>query len=148
MRNHKRTQIIEVVQYSNHKKLSSIPTLSVAFPYYRLKMKFFWSQGFFFINFDSKNEFKSEYNDKNEKIFSWSRNRISQKIDLKAVGPRNSHTDSVEDNIDENYDKFFSRNAKVSDYREVNKELATHILLLGLALKCSFIFSIFVSIKI
>ena len=32
------------------------------------KMKFFWRQGIFFVNFDSKNGCKNEFDDNKEKI--------------------------------------------------------------------------------
>ena len=38
---------------------------------------------------------KNEIKDNNEKSCSWSRKTVSQKIDLKAVWPRNGHADSV-----------------------------------------------------
>ena len=44
------------------------------------KIRFFWCQGTFFMNFDSKNECKNEFKDNNEKSCSWSRNKISQKF--------------------------------------------------------------------
>ena len=50
---------------------------------------------FSFMNFDSENGYQIEFKDNNEKSCSWSRNRYSQKIDFKAVWPRNGHADSV-----------------------------------------------------
>ena len=40
------------------------------------------------MNFDLKNDFKNEFKDNNEKSCSWYRNRVSQKIDFKAIWPR------------------------------------------------------------
>ena len=56
-----------------------------------LENEIFWCQGIFRINFDFKNGYKNEFKDKNEKSWSWSRYRVSNKIDLKAVWPRNGH---------------------------------------------------------
>ena len=58
-------------------------------------MKLFWCQEFFFENFDFINECKNEFKDNNEKSSSLSRNRVSHKIDFKAIRPRNGYTDSV-----------------------------------------------------
>ena len=58
-------------------------------------MKLFWCQEFFFENFDFINEFKNEFKDNNEKSSRLSRNRVSHKIDFKAIRPRNGYTDSV-----------------------------------------------------
>ena len=49
----------------------------------------------FFLNFDYKNEYKNELEDNKEKSCSWSRKRVSHKIDFKAVWPRNVHAASV-----------------------------------------------------
>ena len=59
------------------------------------KWKFFGVKEFFFINFDFKNGCKNEFKGNNEKSCSWSRNRVSFKIDFKAVWPRNGHAASV-----------------------------------------------------
>ena len=56
---------------------------------------FLVSRNFFFMNFDLKNSWKNEFKDNKEKSCSWSRKRVSHKIDFKAVGPRNGHADSV-----------------------------------------------------
>ena len=48
-----------------------------------------------FMNFDFTNEFKNEFKDNNEKSCSWSRNRISHKIDFKGEWPRNINADRV-----------------------------------------------------
>ena len=58
-------------------------------------MKFFWCQGIFYMIFDFKNGFKNEFKDNDEKSCSWSRNRVSRKIDFKVQWLRNSHIDSV-----------------------------------------------------
>ena len=50
----------------------------------------------FFMNFDFKNGFKNEFKDNNKKSCSWSRNRVSHKIDFIAVWPRNGHATSLE----------------------------------------------------
>ena len=55
-------------------------------------MKFFDCQGFFFINFDLKDESKNEFNKKSCNCF---KKKVSQKIDFEAVWPRNGHIDSV-----------------------------------------------------
>ena len=62
------------------------------------KWNFFGLKEIFFMTFDLKNGCKNEFEDNNEKLYSWSRNRVSHKIDLKAVWPRNGHADSVEVN--------------------------------------------------
>ena len=48
----------------------------------------------FFINFDF-NKFQNKFEDNNEKLCSWFRNRVSHKIDFKAVWPSNGHAASV-----------------------------------------------------
>ena len=58
------------------------------------KMRFFGVKDFF-MTFDFKNECKNEFKDENAKSWSWSRNRVSHKIDFKAVRPRNDHAASV-----------------------------------------------------
>ena len=40
------------------------------------------------MNSDLKNKCKNEFKDNNEKLCSWSRNRVSHKIDFKAKWPR------------------------------------------------------------
>ena len=47
------------------------------------------------MNFYLENGCKNEFKDNNEKSFSWSKNRVSHKIDLKAVWLRNGYADSV-----------------------------------------------------
>ena len=59
------------------------------------KWNFFTVKEFFRMNFDFKNECKNECKDKKEKSWSWSRNKVSHKIDFKPVWPRNGHADSV-----------------------------------------------------
>ena len=49
----------------------------------------------FFYEFWLKNSCKNGFKDNTEKSYSWSRNRVSHKIDFKAVWPRNGHADSV-----------------------------------------------------
>ena len=49
----------------------------------------------FLLNFDYKNGYKNEFKDSKEKSCSWSRKRVSHKIDFKAVWPRNVHAASV-----------------------------------------------------
>ena len=51
-----------------------------------------------YMNFDFKNRCKNEFKDHNEKSCSWSRSRISHKIDFKAQWLRDGHADSVEVN--------------------------------------------------
>ena len=58
-------------------------------------MKFFGVKEFFFINLDFKNGYKNEFQDNNEKSCSFSRKRVSRKIDFKAQWLRNVHADSV-----------------------------------------------------
>ena len=48
------------------------------------KMKFFWCQGIFFVNFDFKNGCKNEFEDNNEKSCSRFKNRVPLKIDFRA----------------------------------------------------------------
>ena len=48
------------------------------------------------MNFGFKNGYKNDLKDKNDKSCSWSRNRVSPKIDFKARWLRNVHADSVE----------------------------------------------------
>ena len=59
------------------------------------KLKFFVVKEYFLINFDFKNGIENEFKDNNEKSCSLSRNRVSHKIDFKAVWPRNGHDASV-----------------------------------------------------
>ena len=49
----------------------------------------------FFMNFDLNNSCKNEFKDNKEKSCSWSRNRVSHKIDFRAVWPRNGHAASL-----------------------------------------------------
>ena len=58
-------------------------------------MNFFGAKEFFYMNFDFKNSCKNLFKDNNEKTCSWSRNRVSDKIDFKAQWMRNGHADSV-----------------------------------------------------
>ena len=48
------------------------------------KMKFFWCQGIFFVNFDFINGCKNEFEDNNEKSCSRLKNRVPLKIDFTA----------------------------------------------------------------
>ena len=50
---------------------------------------------FFLMTFDFKNGCKNEFQENNEKSCSWSRNRVSHKINFKAVWPRNGHAADV-----------------------------------------------------
>ena len=56
---------------------------------------FFGAKEFFYIIFDNKNGCKNDFKDNNEKSYSWSRNRVSRKIDFKVLWLRNSNADSV-----------------------------------------------------
>ena len=47
------------------------------------------------MNFDFKIWYKNEFKDNNEKSSSWSRRRVSHKIDFIAVWPGNGHVDNV-----------------------------------------------------
>ena len=47
------------------------------------------------MTFDFKNSYKKEFQDNNEKLSSCSRNRVSLKIDFKAVWPSNGHAASM-----------------------------------------------------
>ena len=51
------------------------------------------------MNFDFKNGCKNDFRDNNEKSCSRFRNKVSHKIDLKAVWPRNGLTASVGVNV-------------------------------------------------
>ena len=55
----------------------------------------FWCQGILLLEFWFKNGCKNEIKDNNEKSSSWSRNRVSHKIDLKAVWPLDGHAASL-----------------------------------------------------
>ena len=70
------------------------------------KMIFFDVKEFSFMNFDFKNGCQNEFKDNNEKSCSWSRNRISHKIECKGVWPRNSHADSAIVNFTVIYSKI------------------------------------------
>ena len=59
------------------------------------KWNFFDAKEFFYMIFDFKNGCKNEFKDNNEKSCSWSRKRVSRKIDFKVQWLRNSHADSV-----------------------------------------------------
>ena len=50
----------------------------------------FWCQGIFYMSFDFKNGCKNQFKDNNEKSCSWSRKKVSHKIDFSAdsVGVR------------------------------------------------------------
>ena len=48
-------------------------------------------KGIFFANSDFKNGCKYEFQDINEKLCSWFKNRVPSKIDLRAVGTDESH---------------------------------------------------------
>ena len=47
------------------------------------------------MNFDFKNGCKNEFKGKNEKSCSWTRKRVSKKIDLQAVRSHCGHADSL-----------------------------------------------------
>ena len=53
-------------------------------------MEFFWCQGIFFLNLNFKNGCKNEFQDNNEKSWSWFINGVSQKIDFRADGTHES----------------------------------------------------------
>ena len=59
------------------------------------KWNFLVSRSLFRVNFYFKNGCKNKLENNNEKSCSWSRNRVYQKIDFKAVWPRNDHAASV-----------------------------------------------------
>ena len=61
------------------------------------KWNFFGVTELFFIIYDFKNGCKNEFKNNNEKSCSWSRYRVSHKIDFKAVLTRNRHVASVGD---------------------------------------------------
>ena len=69
--------------------------LLLVYTYRASKMKFFYAKEFFYMIFDFKNGCKNEFKDDNEKSCSWSRNRVSDKIDFKVQWLRNSHADSM-----------------------------------------------------
>ena len=58
-------------------------------------MKFFGAKEFFYMIFDLKNGYKNEFKDYYEKSWSWSRKRVSRKIDSKVQWLHSSHADSV-----------------------------------------------------
>ena len=58
-------------------------------------MNFFGAKEFLNRKFDLKKGCKNEFKDTNEKLCSWSRKRVSHKIDFKAQWLRNGHADSV-----------------------------------------------------
>ena len=62
------------------------------------KNEIFFVLSNFFMNFDFKNDCKNELMDNNKKSYSCSRNKVSHKIDFKAVWLRNAHADSVQVN--------------------------------------------------
>ena len=62
-------------------------------------MKFFGAKEFFYMIFDFKNDCRNEFKDNNKKSCSWSRNRVSHKIDFKVQWMRNGHADSVGVNL-------------------------------------------------
>ena len=59
------------------------------------KKNFFGAKEIFFMNVGFKNGCRNEFKNNNEKSCSRSRNRFPQRIDLKAVWPRNGHAVSV-----------------------------------------------------
>ena len=61
---------------------TSTPTLSGLNIVYAVGMA---AQEFFFENFDFINECKNEFKGNNENSCSWSRNRVSRKVDFKAA---------------------------------------------------------------
>ena len=44
-----------------------------------------WCHKIFFRNFDFKNGFKNKFENENEKIYTWSRNRVSNKSDFEGI---------------------------------------------------------------
>ena len=77
------------------------------------------------MNFDLKNSWKNEFKDNKEKSCSWSRKRVSHKIDFKAVGPRNGHADSVGVN---DLKKLISTNwSKIHNKKSVLLQFVSHI---------------------
>ena len=61
-----------------------------------LRKWIFSCQGFFYNNFDLENECKNDFNDNNEKFCSWSRNRVSNKIDFTAIWTQESIAEACE----------------------------------------------------
>ena len=59
------------------------------------KNEFFLVSRIFSINFDFKNVFKTEFKDSYEKSCRLCKNRVSHKINFKAVWPRNGHAASM-----------------------------------------------------
>ena len=64
-----------------------------------LKLKFFDATEFSFINFDFKNGWKNILKDSCKNLEADPEKKVSHKIDLKAVLPRNGHSDSVGVNV-------------------------------------------------
>ena len=69
--------------------------------YYRLMKSGLWKwfflvKGFSFMNFGFKNGCLNELGDNNAKSCNWSINRVSNKLDFKAVWSRNGHADAWE----------------------------------------------------
>ena len=56
-----------------------------------LKMKLFWYNEIFFVNFDFENGCKNEFQDNNKKSWSWFKNRVPQNIDFRAFGTPESN---------------------------------------------------------
>ena len=75
------------------------PTLSASDIVYAVGMTTAHTYQYFF-HFDFKNGCKNELKHNNEKSCSWSRNRVSQKIDFKAQWKRNDSVRVNNQNID------------------------------------------------
>ena len=71
------------------------------------KMKFFWCQGIFFVNFDFKNRCRNEFEDNNEKSCSRFINRLPLKIDFRADGTHESIPTAWELNLPETTNILF-----------------------------------------
>ena len=58
--------------------------------------------GIFLRNFHFRNEYKNEFEDDNEKICIYFRNRVSHKINFEAIWTRESNPTAWELSLDEN----------------------------------------------
>ena len=74
------------------------------------------------MNFGFRTGCKNDFSDNNEKSCSWSRNRVSHKIDFKAQWPRSGHLDSVRVNEEE-------RNIKWNNADSKNPSIDYHLFL-------------------
>ena len=59
-------------------------------------------QKFFSVNFDFRNGCKNEFQDNNEKSSNWIKNRVSTKIDFRAIWTNESHPSAWELNFTNN----------------------------------------------